>query len=60
MSKEARRNVYARLNASKPKETARTDASLPDCRCSEAPPWEHCEHTEPALGSDELAHIKSI
>ena len=40
--------------------TKRTDFSLPDCGCAHVPPWEHCEHTEPALEGEELAHMRAI
>jgi hypothetical protein len=40
--------------------TPRTDHSLPDCGCTHVPPWEHCEHTEPALDGEELAHMRAI
>lgn len=32
-----------------PRSSPRTDFSLPDCSCPDAP-WEHCQHTTPLAG----------
>jgi len=40
--------------------THRTDHTLTDCGCMHVAPWDHCQHSEPALDGTELAHIRSI
>ncbi len=40
--------------------TPRTDHTLTDCGCMHVAPWDHCQHSEPALDGAELAHIRSI